>query len=141
MRKFIAGALASLSVLGATATWAQDVKISAPPPVREPRVITPGLLYETPPREENMYPGYGPSVPHDPAFIRPFTTEVETAGSTGRLGLSGWTSPNQPVGPSGAGMRESSGTLSFGFGWTWGGPPSRSRRATSPDDAPSALPR
>ena len=141
MRKLIVMAMASLAVLGAPAVWAQDVTITAPPPAREPRIITPGLLYETRPREETIYPGYGPSVPYDPAFIRPFTKEVETPQSTGRLGLSGWTSPNPPVGPSGAGMRESNGSLSFGFSWTWEGPPPRSRRAASPDDLPSALPR
>src|SRR5215470_14562501 len=141
MRKITVVALAGLAALGANVVWAQDVKISAPPQAREPRIITPGLLYETRPKDESIYPGYAPSVPHDPAFIRPFTTEVETPSSTGRLGLSGWTSPNPPVGPSGAGMRENSGSLNFGFSWTWGGPPSRSRRAASPDDAPAALPR
>ena len=141
MRKRIMVAMASLALLGATAAWAQDVKIDAPPPPREPRIITPGLLYETRPREESIYPGYAPTVPHDPAFIRPFTTEVETPTSTGRLGLSGWTAPTLPVGPSGTGLRENTGSLNFGFGWTWGGPPPRSRQAGSPDAQPSALPR
>ena len=133
-------AMAGLALFGATAAWAQDVKIDAPTPAREPRIITPGLLYETRPREESIYPGYGPTVPHDPAFIRPFTTEVETPTSTGRLGIAGWTAPTPPVGPTGTGRNETTGTLNFGFSWTWGGPPSRSRQAGSPD-APSALPR
>src|SRR5262245_34626800 len=141
MRKSLVVATAGLALLGATAAGAQDVKISAPPPAREPRIITPGLLYETRPREESIYPGYAPTVPHDPAFIRPFTTEVETQDSSGRLGLSGWTAPNPPVGPSGTGIRENTGSLNFGFSWTWGGPPLRSRRAGSPDDQPAALPR
>ena len=141
MRKGMVSTLAVVAVLTATAALAQDVKLKAPEPTREPRVIAPGLLYETRPNEENVYPGYPPSVPHDPAFIRPFSTDVETPQSTGRLGLSGWTSPNPPVGPPVVGTRENNGSPSFGFSWKWGGPPPRSGRAGVADDAPAALPR
>jgi hypothetical protein len=142
MRRSIRLAIAILAVLAASAASAQDVNLKAPVPTREPRVITPGLLYETRPSDETHYPGAGPSVPYDPAFIRPFTTTTETPTSTGRLGLSGWTSPNTPVGPSGAGMREVNGWLGFGFTRTWGGPPPpASRGAGGPGDAPAALTR
>jgi hypothetical protein len=140
MRKLILLTVVMAAALGAPVAWAQDVKMKAPEPTREPRIITPGLLYETRPKGENYYPGSGPSVPYDPAFIRPFTTEIDTPQSTQRLGVAGWTSPNTPVGPSGAGMRESNGVLGFGLSWTWGGPPSASRRAGGTDQ-PAALPR
>ena len=141
MRKSFVLAIAILAALGVTSAGAQDVKIKAPAPTGEPRVIAPGLLYETRPSDENYYPGGGPNVPYDPAFIRPFTKNVETPESTGRIGLSGWTSPNTPVGSPGAGMRESNGWLGFGFTWTWGGPPPVSRREGAPDDQPAALTR
>ena len=142
MRKSSILAIAILAALGASAASAQDVSIKAPPPAREPRVITPGLLYETRPSDDNHYPGSGPSVPYDPAFIRPFTAETQTPTSTGRMGLSGWTSPTPRVGASGTGIRENNGSLGFGFTWTWGGPPPpASRRAGAPDDQPAALPR
>ncbi len=141
MRKSIVLAIAILAALGAAAASGEDVKIKAPLPPREPRVIAPGLLYETRPSDENYYPGGGPGVPYDPAFIRPFTKEVGTAQSTGRMGLSGWTSPNTPIGPSGAGMREVHGWLGFGFTLTWGGPPPSRPRAGASGDQPSVLTR
>ena len=140
MRKFVVLTIAAVAVVAAVPGWAQDVKMKAPEPTREPRVVTPGLLYETRPKDESYYPGSGPSVPYDPAFIRPFATDVETPDSTQRLGVAGWTSPHTPVGPSGAGMRESNGVLGFGFSWKWGGPPPASRRAGGTDQ-PAALPR
>ena len=57
-------------------------------------------------------------VPYDPAFIAPFTIELESPDSTGRMGFSGWTAPNTPVGPVGTGTREINGWFSFGFTWT-----------------------
>ncbi len=139
MRKSIGIVIGILAVLGATAAWAEDVKVEAPPPTREPRIIAPGLLYERRPTDENYYPGGGPVVPDDPAFIRPFTIAVETPDSTGRMGLSAWTLPNTPVGPAGAGLRESNGWLGFGFTWTWGGPPPGSRHIGPADDQPGRL--
>jgi len=133
--------IAILAALGVTPVWAQGVKIATPAPTREPRVIAPGLLYETRPSDENYYPGAAPSVPYDPAFIRPFTREVQTADSTGRVGLSGWTSPNTPVGSSGTGQREINGWLGFGITWTWGGPPTTARRTGALNDQPPTLTR
>jgi hypothetical protein len=42
-----------LTTLGVTPVRAQGVKITTPAPTREPRVINPGLLYETRPSDEN----------------------------------------------------------------------------------------
>ena len=39
------------------------------------------------------------------ALVPPFVHDVQTTDSTGPLGLSGWTSPNTPVGPLGGGQR------------------------------------
>jgi hypothetical protein len=141
MRKTVTVAIGLLAVLAATAQ-AQDVKMAAPQPQpqREPRVISPGLLYETKPSDELHYPGTN-AVPYDPAFIEPLSRKVETPRTTGRMGLSGWTSPQTPVGPSGAGMRENNGWLGFGFSRTWGGPPPAAGQAGSLVDQPSALPR
>lgn len=122
-----------LGILGATSVSAQEVKIQAPVTVREPRVITPDLLYETTrPRDEDAYAD-DTRVLYDPAFIRALSVPVETPTSTGRLGLSGWTSPNPPVGSEATGHREVSGWLGFGFSTTWSGPPPR-RRETGPGD-------
>ncbi len=140
MRKSIVLAIAILAALGPAVASGADMKIKAPQSTREPRVIAPGLLYETRPSDENYYPGAGPSVPYDPAFIRPFTQSIETPQSTGRMGLSGWTSPNTPVGPSGSGRREINGWLGFGFPRTWSGPPPSRPGAGGLDDQPSALP-
>jgi hypothetical protein len=118
MRKMGMLVIGLLAAFGVTAARAEDVKIEAPLP--EPRIIAPGLLYETKPRDENYFPG--PSVPYDPAFISPLTTPFESAHSSGRLGASGWTAPYTPVGPVGPGQHGGSGWLSFGFTWTWGGP-------------------
>jgi hypothetical protein len=140
MRKTIIVTIGILAAFGVTAARAEDVKIQAPAPtpapapMPEPRIIAPDLLYEMRPKDENYYPG--PSVPYDPAFIRPLTTTVESADSTGRTGLSGWTSPNTPVGSAGPGQHESSGWLSFGFTWTWGGPAPAHRPGAAEDQPP-----
>ena len=142
MRYKLGLVIGALAMLAATTAAAQDVPMKAPQPERErqPRVITPGLLYETKPSDELHYPG-GNAVPYDPAFIAPLSRKIETPTSTGRMGVAGWTSPNTPVGPSGAGLREINGWPSVGFSWTWGGPPPASSRAGVPFDHPSALAR
>jgi hypothetical protein len=146
MRKVIVLAIGILGAFGMTAARGEDVKIEAPASTRapaptlapEPRIIAPGLLHETRPSDENYYPG--PSVPYDPAFIRPFTMTVESPDSTGRMGLSGWTAPNTPVGTAGPGQHASPGWASFGFTWTRGGP-APTPRPGADHDQPAALPR
>lgn len=135
--------IAILTALGLTPAWvpavasAQNVKITTPEPTPEPRVVTPGLLYERRPSGDLYYLGIPPSVPYDPAFVQPFVLEVETKDTTGRIGLSGWTSPNPPVGSSGTGWSEINGWLGFGVSWTWGGPPPNPRPG-APADAPAS---
>ena len=118
-------AAVTLLLFLASPVFAQSVEIERGPGAREPRpeVVAPGLHYEqTRPTDADFYPG-GQRVQHDPAFIEPFSSEYQVGDSTGRIGLSGWTSPNTPVGPIVGGYRDVTGWLSAGFSITWGGPP------------------
>jgi hypothetical protein len=143
MKKRVLLTIAILAALGLPpawaprVAWAQNVRITPPAPITEPRVVTPGLLYEKRPSDDLHYLGIPPSVPYDPAFVEPFVLNVETQDSTGRIGLSGWTSPNPPVGSYGSGQREINGWLGFGVSWTWGGPPPK-RPPGAPADAPAS---
>jgi hypothetical protein len=128
--------MAILAALGLRPAWAQNVKITTPESMREPRVVTPGLLYEKRPSDDLYYLGIPPSVPYDPAFVEPIVLQVETQDTTRRIGLSGWSSPNPPVGSSGTGRSEINGWLGFGVSWTWGGPPP-ARRSGAPDEPSS----
>ena len=125
---------AALVLVLAMPVFAQQVEIERRPAEHEPRteVIPPGLHYQqTRPSDADLYPD-GQRVQHDPAFIEPLSTEYQVGNSTGRLGLSGWTSPNTPVGPSVSGYRDVTGWLSAGFSITWGGtPPTSTRRPAS----------
>jgi hypothetical protein len=135
MLKSIVLAMGIWAALGVATAGAQDLKIEAGPTMRQPR--PPELLHGTRSSDQNYYPSLGPSVPYDPAFIPPFTIEVETPDSTGRMGLSGWTAPNTSVGVVGTGIREINGWFSFGFTWTWGGPPPLSRPRAAADQPPA----
>jgi hypothetical protein len=117
--------MAALGLALAVPAAAQQVDIEAkkPEPERRIEIIAPGMVYEvTRPSDSDYYPG-GTRVEHDPAFIEPFTSPIETRTMTGRLGLSGWTSPNAPVGAEATGHREISGWFGIGFSVTWNGPP------------------
>src|SRR5512138_3937958 len=143
MKSYVGLTMAMLTALGLTVVSApriapaQNVKITTPAPTPEPRVVTPGLLYEKRPSDALYYLGIPPSVPYDPAFIEPFVLNVETQDSTGRIGLSGWTSPNPPVASYGTGQHEINGWLGFGVSWTWGGPPPK-RRPGDPAQPPAS---
>ena len=131
--------LAALGLTAASAprvARAQGVKITTPEPTPEPRVVTPGLLYEKRPSDDLYYLGIPPSVPYDPAFVEPFVLNVETKDSAGHIGLSGWTSPNPPVASYGTGQHEINGWLGFGVSWTWGGPPPK--RPLGAPDSPAS---
>lgn len=121
-----------LAALVAPPALAQDVEIEATKPAapgREPRIVPPGLRYETTrPTDTDAYPG-GTRVHHDPAFIQPLAGKRQTAQSSGRAGLSGWTAPATPVGPVVAGYGEVPGWFALGFSVTWGGPPAPVRPA------------
>ena len=100
---------------------AQGVKIETRPPEgeRERGMMVPGPKVEpTRPTDADYYP-QGTRVMHDPAFFEGASMET----STGRIGLSGWTAPNQPVGAEVSGAREVSGWFALGLSVTWGAPP------------------
>jgi hypothetical protein len=59
-------------------------------------------------------------VRHEPAFIEPFVTK--TKGGT-EVGLSGWTSPNMPVGSlASQGYGQTNGWFSLGITFVWDSP-------------------
>ena len=116
-----------LAPLAVAPAAAQQVEIKAPPPAPEgrPEIVAPGLHYEkSRPSDSDYYPR-GQKVEHDPAFIEPFTVEYETGT---KVGVSVWTSPATPVGPTVIAHRENPGWLGFGFSVAWGGPPASARR-------------
>ena len=102
--------------------WAQQgqVEIVAPAPerLRPPEFILPGQPPEiSHPQEADFRPD-NIRTRHDPAFIAPFTTTVQTGPNTAvRVGLSGWTAPP------GRGdlqlARESTGWFAIGFTIAW----------------------
>jgi hypothetical protein len=118
-----AGLIVPLLILMAALAQAQFKIETAPAESeRRPRVLAPPLGADTTRIPDlDSYPN-APNVPYDPAFIEPFTTTIETPTSTGRAGLSGWTSPSTPVGAAATGHREHNGWLGFGFSATWGAP-------------------
>lgn len=130
-----------LAVLGAAVfllllLWAADaraqVEMEARPPVPQAEVVPPGAHYETTrPSDADYYPPPGPRVKHDPAFIEPLAGKYQTPTGSGRVGLSGWTAPNTPVGSPQTGHREVAGWFALGFSVTWDGPPPVARRPVS----------
>lgn len=130
MRACLMIVLAGLGWLTAVPAAAQVEIEATPPPAERPlRVVPPPLHYETskPPDHDN-YP-QGTKVEHDPAFIEPLAFKYETPNGSGRVGVSGWTAPNQPVGAGiGGGWRDISGWFAFGFSVTWDGPPAPKAR-------------
>ena len=119
----------ALVALGCSATLpaaAQQVEIGTktPPLERPARVVPPPLYYETTrPPDADFYQHGGTRVENDPAFIEPLASTYETPNGSGWMGLSGWTSPNQPVGSPSTGWPETTGWFAIGFSVTWGGPP------------------
>jgi hypothetical protein len=126
MRALLSILIAGLGLLIALPAAAQvQIESERPPSEREARVVPPPLHYETSkPRDHDFYP-QGTKVDHDPAFIEPLASRYETATGSGRIGLSGWTAPNQPVGSPVGGWRDVSGWFALGFSVTWGGPPAQ----------------
>jgi hypothetical protein len=123
----IAGALLLLIVGRAPGADAQQVKIETTrkPSEREARIVPPPLHYQqTRTPDADVYPR-GTRVEHDPAFIEPFAGSYQTPKGSGRYGLSGWTSPNPPVGSEGTNWKEVNGWFALGFSVTWDGPPAR----------------
>jgi hypothetical protein len=142
MRAATVMSIAVLGVLVAHPVWAQQgavpqapppggVRIETAPPAppeRPARVVPPPLHYETTrPPDTDFYP-QGTKVEHDPAFIEPLATRYETPTSSGRVGFSGWTAPNPPIGSPVSGWRDVSGYFALGFSITWDGPPAPESR-------------
>ena len=126
MRTAIALILVAVGCFSTLPATAQQVEIEAKtPPVERPaRVVPPPLHYETSrPPDADSYPYGGPKVEHDPAFIEPLAGTYETPNGSGKVGLSGWTAPNPPVGSPVSGWRDVSGWFAIGLSVTWGGPP------------------
>jgi hypothetical protein len=122
MRGFVVVVLVAL-VLAATPAFAQLKIETHPSPRQTPEIVPPGLRYDvTRPPDADFY-AEPPRVEHDPAFVEPFTVEYDTPTTSGKFGVSGWTSPATPVGPTATSYRDVSGWLAIGFTFTWGGPP------------------
>lgn len=126
MRIVLIASVAALLALAAAPAEAQvKIETTRKPPEREARIVPPPLHYETSrPPDADVYPR-GTRVEHDPAFIEPFAGSYQTTTGSGRYGLSGWTSPNAPIGPEGTSWREVNGWFVLGFSVTWDGPPAR----------------
>lgn len=107
-----------------------QIRSTAPVPAERPaRVVAPPLHYETTrPPDADYYVHGGTKVEHDPAFIEPLAARYETASGSGQYGLSGWTSPNAPIGSEATLAREVSGWFALGFSITWDGPPAPKSR-------------
>ena len=118
---------ATLFALALTAcpAGAQQIEIEKAPEPRDPRprvIPPPGLHEVTRPRESDFYPD-DIRVRHDPAFIMPFAGQRQGArNSVVQYGLSGWTSPNTPVGHATGVAREVPGWFAIGFSLVWDTP-------------------
>ncbi len=116
------GLTASLALFSAVPGWAQEgqVEITVPPPERAkaPALISPGQPPEiTRPRETDFRPD-NIRTRHDPAFITPFTTTIQTGPTTAvRVGLSGWTAP--PARDNFVQAHENSGLFALGVTVIW----------------------
>jgi hypothetical protein len=124
MRAIMMVLIAGLGLLVARPVAAQVKLESKETPQEQPmRVVPPPLRYETTrPQDTDYYPR-GTKVQHDPAFIEPLSSKYENASGSGRVGVSGWTAPNQPVGGAAGLASEVNGWFALGFSITWGGPP------------------
>ena len=130
----IVAALLALTALAAPPAHGQEVKIETTRKPAEPeaRVVPPPLHYETTrPPDADVYPR-GTWVEHDPAFIEPFAGSYANTTGSGRYGLSGWISPNPPIGSAATNWREVNGWFALGFSVTWDGPPARVAPAAAP---------
>jgi hypothetical protein len=116
--------IAALGLLVALSATAQEVEIEAKPRVGARGAWSrPRCTDETTrPPDTDYYP-QGTKVEHDPAFIEPLASSYENAEGSCRVGVSGWTAPNTPVGSPVGGWRDVSGWFALGFSVTWGGPP------------------
>jgi hypothetical protein len=122
MKRPLALALLASLIAAAPAAAQVDLRAAPKPPVRERVIIEPGLSNATRPSDLDRYPRSS-GVRHDPAFIAPLSSKRVSPISTGRVGVSGWTSPNTPVGGAAVNWGEVTGWFGFGISFTWDGPP------------------
>lgn len=116
--------IAGLGLLVARPVAAQvRIEVKPTPEERPIRVLPPPLHYETTKPQDHDYYPQGTKVQHDPAFIEPLSSEYKNASGSGRVGISGWTAPNQPLGGASGLSSEVNGWFALGFSITWGGPP------------------
>ena len=112
-------------LMSAGAAFAQELPIEVSPGPSKPATRPESrALPESATRlpEASLYPR-DVGVRHDPAFIEPLGKRYETrTGGRGRLGLSGWTAPNVPIGEAQSEASEVNGWFSLGFTLTWGDP-------------------
>lgn len=126
MKRCVVLASFVLVTLIATVAAAQQVDLTAPAPRQErgvEGVIGPSLQYELTQPDDARYLPPGPRVHHEPAFIEPLSTSTESAETTGRVGVAGWTAPTAAMGGPIGGYREITGYFAFGLAFEWGGPP------------------
>jgi hypothetical protein len=80
----------------------------------------PATREATRPREADFY-REDVRVRHEPAFIEPFVGRTEAGNE---IGLSGWTTPNPPVGSlASQGYQQSNGSFSLGLTFLFAYPP------------------
>jgi len=133
MRLKLAGmAVIGLIVLaGATPAMAQGVEMrqdTRPAPFFEIVPQSPATREATRPPDANFY---GPDirVRHEPAFIEPFVGKTEGGNE---YGLSGWTTPQIPVGSlNSQASQQNNGWISFGLTFLFDYPPKPPARSTS----------
>jgi hypothetical protein len=123
------GAIAVLGLIlipvlanGALAQGPVEIKSTAPAPPRQFEIIAPGPAARDASRvPEAEFYREDQRVPYDPALIEPFVGT--TRGGT-RYGLSGWTSPETPVGSlASQGYQQNNGWFGFGITFIWDASP------------------
>jgi hypothetical protein len=120
MRGLATLAVVLIPVLGgqAIAQGPVEIESTAPPAPRPFEIIAPGPAVRDASRvPEAEFYREDQRVPYDPALIEPFVGTTE--GGT-RYGLSGWTSPETPVGSlASQAYRQNNGWFGFGITFIW----------------------
>jgi hypothetical protein len=95
-----------------------EIRSSAPAPPGQLEIIAPGPAVRDASRiPEAEFYREDQRVPYEPALIEPFVGT--TRGGT-RYGLSGWTSPETPVGSlASQGYQQNNGWFGFGITFIW----------------------
>ncbi len=120
-----------LLALVGSAPAQSDVEMrTAPQPGPRFEIVppSPATREVTKPREADFYRD-DVRVRHEPAFVEPFTGRTEGGNE---YGLSGWTSPNPPVGSlASQGHQQSNGSFALGITFLFDYPPRAAARSVS----------